>query len=61
MFLRFLFLLFAAFQATGAFTWDGRYHAAFDKGWGDGRRWVWSSPHEPLWRARTGPWPFPKQ
>jgi hypothetical protein len=39
-------------QAIGAFTWNGDYHARFDKGWGEGRFWVWSAPQEAVWRLQ---------
>jgi len=39
-----------AIQCVGIMTWNGEYHRTFDKGWGEGRNWVWKSPYEPLWR-----------
>lgn len=39
-------------QVIGAFSWNGDYHMKFDKGWGDGRNWVWSAPFEPWWRLK---------
>jgi hypothetical protein len=37
-------------QVIGAFTWNGDYHMKFDRGWGEGRFWVWTAPFEPWWR-----------
>jgi hypothetical protein len=39
-------------QCVGIMTWDGEYHRTFDKGWGQGKNWVWISPYEPLWRLK---------
>ncbi|MBN1903243.1 hypothetical protein JW926_18130 [Candidatus Sumerlaeota bacterium] len=49
-FLILLLLLSFGNQIIGAFTWNGDYHAQFDKGWGDGKNWVWKAPFEPWWR-----------
>lgn len=40
-------------QAIGVFTWNGDYHMKFDKGWGEGRFWVWTAPFEPWWRMES--------
>jgi len=45
-----LALLSFLIQFIGITTWDGDYHRTYDKGWGEGRNWVWKSPWEPLWR-----------
>jgi hypothetical protein len=47
-----LIALSAAIQLTAWTTWNGDYHAQFDKGWGDESGWVWHAPFEGRWRAR---------
>jgi hypothetical protein len=39
-------------QVIGAFSWNSDYHMKFDKGWGEGRFWVWTAPFEPWWRLK---------
>jgi len=45
-----LIALSCLFQVTGWIEWNGDYHAEFDRGWQEGRGWVWEAPFEVWWR-----------